>query len=63
MEAYITKPQDDGSGYFKETSQNWRVSPIPGKEEPGGFLGGYFTFSKQLRTVVTGNNNQAFDWF
>jgi hypothetical protein len=34
-----------GSGYFKKTSQNCRVSRNPGKEEPGRFLGGYFTFT------------------
>ncbi len=34
-----------GSGYFKKTSQNCRVSRKPGKEEPGRFLGGYFTFT------------------
>jgi hypothetical protein len=33
------------SGYFKKTSQNCRVSRKPGKEEPGRFLGGYFTFT------------------
>jgi hypothetical protein len=33
------------SGYFKKTSQNCRVSQKPGKEEPGRFLGGYFTFT------------------
>jgi hypothetical protein len=63
MEAYITKPSDDGSVYFKKTSQNCRVSPKPGKEEPGRFFGGYFTFSKQLRTVATCNITQAFDFF
>jgi len=31
--------------YFKKTSQNCRVSQKPGKEEPGRFLGGYFTFT------------------
>jgi hypothetical protein len=34
-----------GSGYFKKTSLNCRVSRKPGKEEPGRFLGGYFTFT------------------
>ncbi len=34
-----------GSGYFKKTSHNCRVSRKPGKEEPGRFLGGYFTFT------------------
>jgi hypothetical protein len=34
-----------GSGYFKKTSQNYRVSRKPLKEELGRFLGGYFTFT------------------
>jgi len=46
---YLKKIQNQrtvaGSGYFKKTSQNCRVSRKPGKEEPGRFLGGYFTFT------------------
>jgi hypothetical protein len=46
---YLKKIQNEriaaGSGYFKKTSQNCRVSRKPGKEEPGRFLGGYFTFT------------------
>jgi len=34
-----------GSGYFKKSSQNCWVSQKPGKEEPGRFLGDYFTFT------------------
>jgi hypothetical protein len=34
-----------GSGYFKKTSQNCPISRKLGKEEPGRFLGGYFTFT------------------
>jgi len=45
---YLKKIQNQrtvaGSGYFKKTSQNCRVSQKPGKKEPGRFLGGYFTF-------------------
>jgi hypothetical protein len=46
---YLKKIQNQrtaaGSGYFKKTSQNCRVSRKPEKEEPGRFLGGYFTFT------------------
>ncbi len=46
---YLKKIQNQktvvGSGYFKKTSQNCQVSRKPGKEEPGRFLGGYFTFT------------------
>jgi hypothetical protein len=46
---YLKKNQNQktvaGSGYFKKTSQNCRVSRKPEKEEPGKFLGGYFTFT------------------
>jgi len=46
---YLKKIQNQriaaGFGYFKKTSQNCRVSRKPGKEEPGRFLGGYFTFT------------------
>jgi hypothetical protein len=46
---YLKKIQNQrtttGSGYFKKTSQNCRVSRKPGKEEPCRFLGGYFTFT------------------
>jgi len=46
---YLKKIQNQrtvaGSGYFKKTSQNCRVSRKLGKEEPGRFLGGYFTFT------------------
>jgi hypothetical protein len=46
---YLKKIQNQrtaaGSGYFKKTSQNCRVSRKLGKEEPCRFLGGYFTFT------------------
>jgi hypothetical protein len=46
---YLKKNQNQitaaGSSYFKKTSQNCRVSRKLGKEEPGRFLGGYFTFT------------------
>jgi hypothetical protein len=46
---YLKKIQNQrtaaDSSYFKKTSQNCRVSQKPGKEEPGRFLGGYFTFT------------------
>jgi len=46
---YLKKNQNQrtvaGFSYFKKTSQNCRVSWKPGKEEPGRFLGGYFTFT------------------
>ncbi len=46
---YLKKIQNQrtatDSGYFKKTSHNCRVSRKPGKEEPGRFLGGYFTFT------------------
>jgi hypothetical protein len=46
---YLKKIQNQrtvaGSGYFKKTSQNCRVSRKLGKEEPGRFLGSYFTFT------------------
>jgi hypothetical protein len=46
---YLKKIQNQrtvgGSGYFKKTSQNCRVSRKLGKEEPSRFLGGYFTFT------------------
>jgi hypothetical protein len=50
-----------GSGYFKKTSQNCRVSRKPGKEEPGRFLGGYFTFTiwdLGFRTSTDGQTTQ-----
>ncbi len=67
---YLKKIQNQrtvaGSGYFKKTSQNCRVSRKPGKEEPGRFLGGYFTFTiwdlgfktsidRQTHRLVVGN--------
>jgi hypothetical protein len=46
---YLKKIQNQrtavGSGYFKKSSQNCQVSQKPEKEEPGRFLGGYFTFT------------------
>jgi hypothetical protein len=46
---YLKKIQNQrtavGSGYFKKTSKNCRVSRKPEKEELGRFLGGYFTFT------------------
>jgi hypothetical protein len=46
---YLKKIQNQrtaaSSGYFKKTSQNYRVSRKPEKEELGRFLGGYFTFT------------------
>jgi hypothetical protein len=46
---YLRKIQNQrttvGSGYFQKTSQNSWVSRKLGKEEPGRFSGGYFTFT------------------
>ncbi len=52
-----------GSGYFKKTSQNCRVSQKPGKEEPGRFLGGYFTLTiwdLGFRTSTDGQMGSGF---
>jgi hypothetical protein len=64
---YLKKIQDQrnaaGSGYFKKTSQNCRVSRKPGKEEPGRFLGGYFTFTiwdLGFRTSTDGQTGSGF---
>ncbi len=53
-----------GSGYFKKTSQNYRVSRKPEKEEPGRFLGGYFTFKiwdMGFRTSTDGHTGSGFE--
>jgi hypothetical protein len=46
---YLKKIQNQriaaGSGYFKKSSQNCRVSQKPEKEEPHRFVGGYFPFT------------------
>jgi len=64
---YLKKIQNQrtvaGSGYFKKTSQNCRVSRKPGKEEPGRFLGGYFTFiiwDLGFRTSTGGQTGSGF---
>jgi hypothetical protein len=64
---YLKKIQNQrtvaGSGYFKKTSQNCRVSRKPGKEEPGRFLGGYFTFTiwdMGFRTSTYGQTGSGF---
>jgi hypothetical protein len=64
---YLKKIQNQrtvaGSGYFKKTSQNCRVSRKPGKEEPGRFLGGYFTFTfwdLGFRTSTNGQTGSRF---
>ncbi len=54
---------DAGFGYFKKTSQNCRVSQKPGKEEPGRFLGGYFTFTiwdLGFKTLTDGQTRSGF---
>jgi len=56
---YLKKIQNKktaaGYGYFKKTSQNCRVSRKPEKEEPGRFLGGYFTiWDMGFRTSTDG---------
>jgi hypothetical protein len=64
---YLKKIQDQrtavGSGYFKKTSHNCRVSQKPGKEEQGRFLGGYFTFTiwdLGFRTSIDGQTGSEF---
>jgi len=64
---YLKKNQNQrtvvGSGYFKKTSQNCQVSRKPGKEEPGRFLGGYFTFTiwdLGFRTSTNGQTRSRF---
>jgi hypothetical protein len=64
---YLKKIQDQrtaaSSGYFKKTSQNCLVSRKPGKEEPGRFLGGYFTFTiwdMGFKTSTDGQMGSAF---
>jgi hypothetical protein len=59
---YLKKIQNQrtiaSSGYFKKTSQNYRVSRKPRKEEPGRFLGGYFTFTIWDLSFRTSTNGQ-----
>jgi len=64
---YLKKIQNQrtvaSSGYFKKTSQNYRVSRKPGKEEQGKFLGGYFTFTiwdLGFRTSTNGQTGSGF---
>jgi hypothetical protein len=64
---YLKKIQnqrtDAGSGYFKKTSHNCRVSRKPGKEEPSRFLGGYFTYTiwdLGFRTSTDGQTGSGF---
>jgi hypothetical protein len=62
---YLKKIQNQrtvaGSDYFKKTSQNCRVSRKPGKEEPGRFLGGYFTiWNLGFKTSIDGQTGSGF---
>jgi hypothetical protein len=64
---YLKKIQNQrtvaGSGYFKKTSQNCRVSRKPEKEELGRFLGGYFSFTiwdLGFRTSTDGQTRSVF---
>jgi len=52
-----------GSGYFKKTSHNCRVSRKPEKEEPCKFLGGYFTFTIWDLGFSTSIDGQTGSWF